>query len=444
MSRADDLAEALDAPHRHGGNPGYPAQATLSAYVMQFALNERYANAFLNRLGSDETLLKLCGLNRAPSEGAYCRFKKKLTDHLDVVEGIIADVFRQCGDEIERLREDGIVPSSKPPLGSSLVMDSTDILAWARPGRKSRRTGAERLAKDVDARWGHRTAKNARSYRRSSKTRRRSRKDKRGDADAGEKDELYFGYKVNVIADADYGLPLYAVARPANASDAAVMIPDLDACLSKYGTLRPRYFLGDKGYDSLENIKHVASLGIMPVIAVRQPTRDEDGRRLYDGIYDAEGRPTCIGGKPMEYIDTDPDQGHRFRCLGAGCHLKDQVDFSRYCDSEHYEKPKDRLLRIIGLLPRCSEEWKAEYRKRPSIERYFSSAKQSRLLDTHRCLNIRKVSLHVAVSLLTYLATALASLKADDYAGMRNMRIKLPGGGTGVQRDYGVSGSCQR
>ena len=127
----------------------------------------------------------------------------------------------------------------------------------------------------------------------------------------------------------------------------------------------------------------------------------------------------------MEYIDTDPDQGHRFRCLGTGCHLKDKVDFSRYCDSEHYEKPKDRLLRIVGLLPRCSEEWKAEYRKRPSVERYFSSAKHSRLLDTHRCLNIRKVSLHVAMSLLTYLATALARLKFGNYAGMRNMRIKL-------------------
>ncbi len=94
----------------------------------------------------------------------------------------------------------------------------------------------------------------------------------------------------------------------------------------------------------------------------------------------------------MEYIATDPDQGHRFRCSAAVCHLKDKVDFSRYCDSEHYEKPEGRLLRIVGLLPRCSEEWKAEYQKRPSIARYFSSTKHSRLLEAHRCLNIREVS----------------------------------------------------
>ena len=36
------------------------------------------------------------------------------------------------------------------------------------------------------------------------------------------------------------------------------------------------------------------------------------------------------------------------------------------------------------------------------------------------------VSLHVAMSTLAYLATALAHLKADDYAHMRHMRIRLP------------------
>ena len=84
------------------------------------------------------------------------------------------------------------------------------------------------------------------------------------------------------------------------------------------------------------------------------------------------------------------------------------------------------MLRIVGLLPRCSEEWKAEYKKRPIIERYFSSGKHSRLLGTHRYLNIFKVSLHVMLSMLAYLATALAHLQADDYAHMRHMRIRLP------------------
>ena len=405
----------------------------LSAYVMQFALREPYANGFLDRLGGNERLLEICRLPHAPSEGAYCRFKKKLANHVDLTQHIISDVFLECRDEIERLHEAGIVPADKPPLGESLVMDSTDVEAWARPGRKSRQTAEDKPSKDPNAKWGHRTAKNERSYKPRSGKRSKGGSSKKG-AGAGtesgrkeNKDEFYFGYKVNVITDANYGLPLFGATRPANASDVMVMVQDLDDCLALYETLGLRYFLGDKGYDRLENIKHLVSLGLIPVVAVRLPEKDEEtGKRLYDGIYDKDGRPTCVGGQSMEYVETDAEKGHLFRCPAEGCDLKGRVHWSRYCDSEHYEKPEGRLLRIVGLLPRCSEEWKAEYKKRPSIERYFSSDKHSRLLDTHRYLNVEKVSLHVAMSMLSYLATVLAHLKSDDYAHMRHMRIKLP------------------
>ena len=54
VSRAGALVELLEAPHKHGGNPGRPAAAMLAACVMRYVLNERYANGFLNRLGSDQ------------------------------------------------------------------------------------------------------------------------------------------------------------------------------------------------------------------------------------------------------------------------------------------------------------------------------------------------------------------------------------------------------
>ena len=233
ISRAGNLVKVLDAPHEHGGNPGFPAEAMLKAFVTQFALNERYANGFLNRLGSDERLLSICGLEYAPSEGAYSRFKKKLVPYEDFIWIIVADVFLECGDEIERLREAGVVPADKPPLGHSLVVDSTDIEAWARPSRKSRKTGEEIPCKDPDAKWGHRTAKNSRSKSSSGKSR-NTKKDKADGKESGRKDskdELYLGYKVDVIADANHGLPMSAKTRPANASDVTVMIEDIDDCL---------------------------------------------------------------------------------------------------------------------------------------------------------------------------------------------------------------------
>ena len=219
-----------------------------------------------------------------------------------------------------------MVPADKPRLGESLVMDSTDVMAWARPAKKDRRTGEEKPSHDPDARWGHRTAKNRRSAKAGSRKGGRGKSLKvQSKPDAGgatgddnrkeSLDELFFGYSANIIVDAHHGLPIYSTVRPANASDAVIMIPDLYACLDLYQTLSPRYFLGDKGYDSLNNLLHLVSRGMVPIIAVRLPPKDQEtGKRLYDGIYDEQGRPTCIGGRSMEYIESDPSEGHLFRC----------------------------------------------------------------------------------------------------------------------------------
>ena len=139
---------------------------------MQFALREPYANGFLHRLNGAPRLLEICGLPCAPSGSAYSKFKKKLVeipDFMDYIDKIIADVFLECGEEIERLRDAGCIPEDTPPLGEALTMDSTDIMAWARSARTSRKTGKEVLSKDPDAKWGHRTAKNRRSSKISGK-----------------------------------------------------------------------------------------------------------------------------------------------------------------------------------------------------------------------------------------------------------------------------------
>lgn len=61
-----------------------------------------------------------------------------------------------------------------------------------------------------------------------------------------------------------------------------------------------------------------------------------------------------------------------------------------------------------------------------SIERYFSTGKQSRLLDKHQYIGLERVSLHVRMSVLSHLLTSWGRLRAGDYERMRHMTIKLP------------------
>ena len=128
----------------------------------------------------------------------------------------------------------------------------------------------------------------------------------------------------------------------------------------------------------------------------------------------------------MDFLGTGPDEKHRFRCPEDGCRLKGRMNWSRYCDFEYSEKPTGTKLRIMGILHRASDEWQKVFKRRPAIERYFSTDKHSRLLDKHQYLGQRRVRLNAKMATLSYLLTAWGKLRADDYAHLRHMYIKLP------------------
>ena len=432
------LADELEKSHKKRGRRGYSAQSMLCVFVLQFLLNHRYNSYLLAYLSDNPRLLAMCGLDKAPSEPTYSRFKKKLTRYQDQLEHIFNKVAQDCADEIERLRDAGVIPPNAPRLGEMLALDPTDIQAYAKPRTehcdapekencsKQHKTHCDSPDRDEctkhgqtpcsdpDARWGYRTPKG-----------------KSGNAvakDGEERKEWFFGYKAHVVADTHYQIPLHMTLCPANENESPRFAEDLDKALERHPWINPKLVMADKGYDAMPNFEHTVKRGAIPIIAVRRPPEDKkSGKRLYDGLYDEDGRPVCVGGEPMTYLGTDQDGGHHFRCRRSGCWLKDKIDWSRYCDSEHSEKPEGKLLRIMGIVPRFSGLWKKLYKKRTGIERWFSSGKRSRLLDSHQILRKGKIELHANGSILASLLTMLTHLKADDYNHMRHMRIKLPG-----------------
>ena len=144
--------------------------------------------------------------------------------------------------------------------------------------------------------------------------------------------------------------------------------------LNKYPWIEPGCLLADRGYDSEANHEFLVNQEIIPVIHMRKSTASD---KLYDGIYNAEGKPVCLGEVSMDYVRTDPKTGHYlFRCCAGGCPLKTSgTKAITHCDTEVWEDP-----RVLGPLPRFSSAWKRLYRQRMSIERIFRSLKHSRAL----------------------------------------------------------------
>ena len=400
------LAAALDAVNdqpvvdafetlRLNARPGYSPRAMFRAYCAKFILNIRYNNQLLERLRGSRRLREVCGFgDHVPSESALSRFVSRLTDHQDLIEQALVDVTNELRDLMPTVkRREGRQPQPLPPLGAVLAIDSTAVHTYANPNRP--------VVSDPDARWGVKHSSRA----------------KEGGTD------YFFGYKMHLVSDATHGVPLAFTITPANANDSIELPTVVSKTLGTYPWIEPGCLLADRGYDSDPNHRYLLKLGIIPIIHIRKPTA-ADG--LYDGIFNADGRPICQGQQPMDYVRKNPETGHHlFRCPAGGCDLKTKgTKAITHCDEEFWESPETNP-RVLGPVPRFSKAWKRLYSMRMSIERVFRSLKHSRALEGHCVRRMRKIALHATLSALTFQVTALAQLQAKDPDRMRRMTVRV-------------------
>ena len=378
FSSLDDaalLARLQD--YRPTGRPGYPLKALWRAYVASFILNLPHTNALIRRLEDESDFRYLCGfLGPLPHRTTFNRFIQRLSHHADLVEATFVDLTHQLKALI-------------PGLGNEVAIDSTTVRTHSNPNRKR--------VSDPEASW---TAKNS------------------ARAKVGGK-EWHHGYKVHMVADANYGVPLAHIVTTAKRSDS----PELPAVIARaealYPWFKPSVVVADRGYDSMANHEWLHGKGIVPVIHIRRKAN----AALHDGIYTEQGVPTCLGQVPMEYVRSDPEQGHLYRC--KGCHLSGTMRGGiRHCDTEVWEDPA-RNIRLFGILRRGSQEWKDLYTKRQAIERVFKSMKESRRLERHCVRGLRQITLHAAMSALAFQATVMVRLRVGEADLMRWMVRKV-------------------
>ena len=367
FSRLDDAALLVRLQdYRPTGRPGYPLKALWRAYVASFILNLPHTNALIRRLEDEPDFRYLCGfLGPLPHRTTFNRFIQRLSHHSDLVESAFADLTHQ-------------VKTLIPDLGAEVAIDSTTVRSHCNPNRKR--------VSDAEVSW---TAKNAARAK-----------------DGGK--EWHHGYKVHMVADANYGVPLAHLGTTAKRNDSPELLAVIARAEAMYPWFKPSAVIADRGYDSTANHEHLHGKGIVPVIHIRR-SKAHDG--LHEGIYTKQGVSTCLGNIPMEYVRSDPEMGHLYRC--RGCHLAGTMRGGiRHCDTEIWEDPA-RNIRLFGVVRRGSQEWKDLYTKRQAIERVFKSMKESRRLERHCIRGLRQITLHAVMSALAFQATVLVRLRGD-------------------------------
>lgn len=379
---SEKLLIALEQEH-WTGRKGYSARGMWSALVGGLLFQCGSLAEIVRLLKRDKDSRLLCGFSKdnMPGEDAFGRFLKKLVKHTDLLDECINSL-------VNNLR--GLLPG----FGSNLAVDSTDIVAYSNGHRKS--------PSDKDARWG--------TKKKSSG---------KGEGETSEPDTYYwFGYKLHLVIDAIYELPISFILTPANEADTTQMKPLLQKAGADQEQTRPEAVIADKGYDSQDNHKFIyKQCKSAPII----PIRERQGMQLPD-ICNAKGTPLCGCGLEMVYWGRDGNY-LKYRCpyvMG-----KSECKSRFRCTSSSYgyvlKLPIADDSRRHPPVPRESKKFQRLYKMRTAIERVNSRVKELLGLNKITVRGIVKVTVRSALSLLIMLSAAVSMSQEHKYDRIRSL-----------------------
>jgi hypothetical protein len=390
---------------RGKGRDDYPVRAVWNTILAGVVFQHISIESLRRELSRNGQLRFMCGLYGAgdkavPTEWVYTRFLKKLFKH----EEEINKIFEELVEELRILL---------PGFGKDLAIDSKAIQSLSNRENKNSKEDGRR---DNDANWGRKEYRGIRE-----------------DGTAWEKIVKWFGYKLHLIVDSNYELPIaYSVTKASepDINEAHRMIDRLyeerPEILESCETLE-----ADRGYDDSKLIKNLYdNYGIKPVIDIRNMWKDPDGTRQLAGyenvVYNYKGNVYCycletgekremaVGGfeedrRTLKKLCPAKQYGIKCKCEGT-CPVKQGIRIKLDIDR-----------RIFTPIDRASYKWKREYNKRPSIERVNSRLDESFGFEKHYIRGKKKMEIRCGIALCVMLAMAVGRIKEKQADKMRSL-----------------------
>ncbi len=333
---------------RWTGRPGYPIR-TMVGMALAKSLYALPTWTRTVRLVAEHAALRQA-IGGTPSVDACYRFTAKLRQHKGALDACVAAVLASLREEL-------------PGLGENVAVDGSDLPAYANGQRYVSKGGKPRERfSDPDASWGHRSAISTR------------------------KGGGFYGFKVHAAVDTATGLPVAWETHTASAAEVPV-VPSLLDKLHDYG-MTPAVCIADKGYDAGPFYDGCEARGIRPVAPLRQTPHVKAGKAA---------PPSCEHGV-WTFAGADAKRGAaKYRCPSGEC-----SPASRWIKAD----------RLHTLIPRETPRWKNLYRQRAAVEREFGTLKHGWAMLPIRVRRIDRVRLHIDLTILTRLSSALADARA--------------------------------
>jgi len=387
---------------RGRGRDDHPVRAVWNSILAGIVFQHPSIAALRRELNRNGQLRAMCGFkgDTGPPQWVYTRFLKKLFNNKDLIDEIFDTLVEQCYQLL-------------PGFGRNLAMDGKAIDSHARRKKEGLPPDGRR---DLDADTG------AKSYR-----------GQREDGTVWEKIKYWFGYKLHLIVDADYELPVAFTVTPASYSE----VKQAHALIDELGATKPEMlkvcenFIADRGYDDGKLIEKLwRDYDIRAVIDIRNLWKDGEETRLFEGreniVYDYRGTVYCccpqeLKMREMAYAGVEKKRNTlKYRCpaqhYGIQCKGKQTCPVKGSIRVSIAEDP-----RVIAPLPRSSYRWENLYKKRTSVERLNSRLDVSFGFERHFIRGLKKMELRCSLALCVMLAMAVGRVKEKRPDLMRSL-----------------------
>jgi hypothetical protein len=403
---------------RGKGRNDYPVRPTWNALLAGIVFQHLSAASLLRELSRNAELRQLCGFDPAkgaaavPSADAFGRFLAIVIDSRDGLLEIFHRLLASLGREI-------------PGLGARLAADSKGIRSFGKPVRDEEKRTEEDGRRDTDADWGIKT------YRRTGR-----------DGSTWEDTIRWFGYKLHLLVDSLYEIPLSFRLTEASAGDSPELldrVADLEAHHPELAK-RAAELTADKAYDSFENNRLLYDqYGIKPLIDIRACWPDEtETKAVVAGradvfVYDEKGRVSCVCPCSGEKRDLafqgfeEERKALKYRCPAAayGFECKGRERCGSFADVGPFGRtlrvPLDTDRRVFTPIPRSTRRWKKAYDRRSAVERVNSRLDNVLGFEKHTIRGMKKMEARVSLALIGMLAMALGRIRANQPARIRSL-----------------------
>ena len=398
---------------RDKGRDEYPVRAVWNSILAGVIYEHKSVESLRRELKRNGQLRELCGfevekgIRGVPGSWVYSRFLRKLIKHEEEIEGIFDNL-------VEKLKGELV------DFGKYLAIDGKAINSHAN-GKRGKNSKEEEYSeddgrRDIDADWGKKVYRGVRE-----------------DGTAWEKVKSWFGYKLHLVVDATYELPVGFCVTKASVAEAPMAHKLFKKIKERHSEIieRCNYGIADRGYDDGKLIEELwDKYGIKPVIDIRDMWKDGEEtkalERPWNVVYDYKGKVYCENPnreerREMAYGGFEKGRGTlKYRCPAKQYGYKCNGD--RWCPvGKAVRIPLKEDRRVFTPLARSSYRWKEIYKKRTAVERVNSRLDVSFGFEQHYIRGLKKMKFRCSIALCIMLAMALGRIKEKQEEYMRSL-----------------------